>query len=161
MRKRTFWRSASSSGSLARRTGCWSLYPYVDNNPATLVDPLGLQAWSSNWTDWGVPPAAGFYVCCFQQQISVCRGPAYTKLTSPRVKMCALQHEYIHVPRFREDCRYKNYCSGKPDGYPVYYKSEEHQNTMECEAWKATADCYQGEWGTYPQKKVKEYCGGL
>jgi RHS repeat-associated protein len=136
-----------------------SLYPYVDNNPVGFVDPFGLQAWSSHWNDWKVLPSTGFYTCCYKEKISICRGPAYGGLTSVKSKKCALDHENLHLPTFRNDCRYKNYCDGKPDGYPVTYMDEGHMNTSECEAWKETKECLQGTWSDHPEKMIRKYCG--
>jgi hypothetical protein len=131
----------------------------VENSPANAVDPLGLQSWSGNWEKWNVSETSAFYVCCYKEKIAICRGPAYEVLTSVRAKRCALEHENLHLPQFRNDCRYKDHCKGKPDGFPVYYKSKGHRDRSECEAWKATATCMGKEWGDYPQKQVKKYCG--
>jgi RHS repeat-associated protein len=135
-----------------------NLYVYVENRPLVRVDPLGLQSWSGNWEEWGVPPRSAFYVCCFKQKIAICRGPAYTDLHSESAKKCALQHENLHLPQFREDCRYKDYCSGKPDGFPVYYQDEGHMKKSECAAWKETAACIGDEWGDFPQQQIDRFC---
>ena len=130
-----------------------NLYAYVNGNPLTRIDPLGLRS------DWVMR------ICCDGKGgFKVCRNPNNQSFDR-EVMACMEEHEETHIRDMTSKPSCRDLCTDKKRDVPVLVPKDD-SNTLECSAYKAERDCLnrKGPWPRirermpFVEQQIKQAC---
>jgi uncharacterized protein RhaS with RHS repeats len=148
-----------------------NLYGYAENNPALLVDPLGLEACGSLPFEKCPPGTASSKggrggLCCKKGRWAICVDADEYPRMSPRVRECLRRHETYHAEQRPEkkcdlapctlaqrDDWWTEECPAKFITYMCFLNHDERLpdgTSAAAQAAKDVATCMQYGWPSWP-----------